>query len=52
MQHEGTITDLHGVAGVVSALVADDDIEPLSQQIYDLAFALVSPLSSYDDDDF
>src|SRR5688572_13390910 len=52
MQHEGAIADLHGVAGVVSALIADHDIETLSEQIDNLAFALVTPLSTYDDDYF
>ena len=52
MQHEGTIADLHGVAGVVSALITDHDIETLSEQIDDLAFALVTPLGTDDDDDF
>ena len=36
------------VAGVVSALESDDDIRLLRQEVSDLAFALVAPLSTDD----
>ena len=51
MQNEGLVTDLDGVARVVPTLVAGDDIEALGEQINDLAFAFVSPLSADDDYD-
>ena len=35
-----------GVAGVVAALGADDDIGVLSEEIDDFAFAFVAPLSA------
>ena len=34
------------MAGVVSALVTDDDVEALRQQIDDLAFAFIAPLGA------
>jgi hypothetical protein len=39
------------VAGVVSALITDDDVEPLGEQIDNLAFTFVAPLGAYDGDD-
>ena len=36
--------DIHGVAGIVSALIARDDGEVRRQEVYDLALALISPL--------
>ena len=36
--------DVDGVAGVVSALIARDDVEARRQQIDDLSFAFVAPL--------
>ena len=38
----------HGVAGVGPALVADDDVVLLGQQIDDLALGLVAPLQTDD----
>ena len=35
-----------GVAGVVAALVAGDDVEPLGEQVDDLALPLVAPLGA------
>ncbi len=52
MQHERLVADLHGVAGVVSALIARHDVEVLGQKIDDLAFAFVTPLGADDYDDF
>ena len=44
------IADLNRVAGVVTALVANDDVEMLGKQINDLAFAFIAPLGTdYDD---
>ena len=37
------------VAGVVAALVADDDVGPLGEQVGDLSLALVAPLGADDD---
>jgi hypothetical protein len=48
MQHERLIADLHGMAGVVSALVARNDLEALGKQIDDLAFSFVAPLGADD----
>src|SRR5205814_6370866 len=41
-------TDLNRVSGVVAALIADDDVEPLREQIDNLAFTFVAPLGAYD----
>ena len=43
-QHEFRAVDVHGVAGVVSALVPRDDIEPRRQQVDDFSFSFVAPL--------
>ena len=43
--------DVHGVAGVVSALIARDDREMRRQQIDDLALAFVAPLRAEHGDD-
>ena len=36
--------DVHGVAGVVPALISGDDVEARREEIDDLALALVTPL--------
>src|SRR4026208_2235324 len=46
VQHKRLVTDLHRVPGVVSALIAHDDVEPLGEQIDDLAFTFVAPLGA------
>ena len=46
---ERLVADDDRVAGVVAALVAGDDVEPLGQQVDDLALALVAPLGADDD---
>src|SRR5438105_12898304 len=38
------------MAGVVTALIAHDDVEALGEQIDDLAFALIAPLGADDCD--
>ena len=43
-QHELRAVDVDGVAGVVAALIARDDVEARRQQIDDLALAFVAPL--------
>ena len=40
--------DEDGVAGVVAALSADDDIRPLGQHIDDFAFAFIAPLGAHE----
>jgi hypothetical protein len=50
VQHERLVADLHGMAGIVSALVAHDDVEPLREQIDNLAFTFVAPLGADDRD--
>jgi hypothetical protein len=51
MEHEGPVADLDGVSGVVSALIANHNVEPLGEQIDNLAFTFVAPLGAYDGDD-
>ena len=41
--------DDHGVAGIVAALVASDDVGVLGQKVDDLPLALIAPLRSDDD---
>src|SRR5262249_19992609 len=38
----------HAMAGVAAALITDDVIRPTGQLVYDLALALVAPLSADD----
>ena len=38
----------HGVAGVVAALVAADDVVALGEQVHHAALAFVAPVDSYD----
>src|SRR5438874_1543815 len=45
-QDEFPAADIHGVAGVVAALKARDDVELRRQQIDDLALAFVAPLGA------
>ena len=52
LQNELLLADEHRVAGVVPALIARHDIEPLGEEIDDLSLALVSPLGAQDDDVF
>ena len=47
-QFVGLVPDHQGVAGIVSALEAHDDIGPVGQPVDDLALALVTPLGAYD----
>ena len=47
-QHEFRAVDVHGVAGVVSALIARDDRKLWREEIDDLPFAFVAPLRSED----
>ena len=42
----GVVADDQGVAGVVAALEAHDDVGALRQPVDDLAFALVAPLGA------
>jgi hypothetical protein len=46
VQHERLIANLHGVSSVVTALIARDDVEMFGQEIDDLAFAFIAPLSA------
>ena len=48
-QDEFLLADENRVAGVVSALIARDNIEPFGEEIDNLPFALVSPLGAQDD---
>jgi hypothetical protein len=40
----------HGVPGVVAALVTDHVVDPLAEQVGNLAFALVAPLGADEHD--
>jgi hypothetical protein len=46
MQDEFPAADVHGVAGVVSALIPRHDLEVRRQQIDDLPFAFIAPLGA------
>ena len=48
MKLEGAVLVDDGVAGVVSALESDDHVRLLRQEVSDLPFALVAPLSTDD----
>ena len=48
LQDELLAGDDDGVAGVVAAGVAGDDVELLGQHVDDLAFAFVAPLGAED----
>ena len=50
VKNERLVADLHGVPGVGSALIAHDPISALREDIDELAFTLVSPLGTHDDD--
>jgi hypothetical protein len=50
VQHERVVADLHRVPGVVPALITRDDVEPLREQIDDLAFTFIAPLGADDCD--
>jgi len=46
------ITILDGMSRVVAAVVAGDDLEPISKKIDDLPFSLVAILAAQDRRDF
>jgi hypothetical protein len=46
MKREVAVLELDGMAGVVAAVIARDDIESIREQIDDLAFAFVAPLAA------
>src|SRR6185503_358087 len=46
-QDELALSDANSVAGVMTALVARDDIEMRRQNVDDLAFSFVAPLSAH-----
>jgi hypothetical protein len=47
-QNELRATDVHGVAGIVTALVACDDGKMWRKEIDNLAFPFIAPLSTHD----
>ena len=49
LEREGLPVDHDGVAGVVAALVADDQLHLPGQEVGELALALVAPLGPDDD---
>ena len=50
MEHELTDVGDDGVAGVVAAVVAGHDLDPVAKQVDDLSFAFVAPLGAGDHD--
>ena len=46
MQREAPRAELDGVPGVVAPVIPRDDVETVGEQVHDLAFALVAPLSA------
>src|ERR1700720_2290661 len=52
MEHKRAVTYKDGMSCVVPALIANDDVEALGQQIDNLAFAFIAPLGADYDDDF
>jgi len=51
MEDKGPVAEVHRVAGVCAALVADHPVGPLGQHVHELALPFVSPLRPDDDDD-
>jgi len=51
LQRVPVLPDHHGVAGIVAALVADDEVVVGREQVDDLGLALVTPLGSHDGGD-
>jgi hypothetical protein len=47
MQGESAVSYDNRMAGIGAAVVTDDDIAVLGQNINNLAFALIAPLQSY-----
>src|SRR6266545_4414748 len=52
MQYERLVAHLHGVAGVMAALIASNNVEVFGQKVNDLPFALITPLRTDDYNDF
>ena len=50
VQGVGLVADFDGVARVVAALIARDEVETLREQVNNLALALVAPLRADDYD--
>src|SRR6266699_1702005 len=46
MKDKRTIAYLHGMSGIVPALIADHDVKAFGEQINDLAFAFIAPLGA------
>ena len=47
MKGEFAALVLHGVTGIVAALIADHHVRPLGEQVDDFALAFVTPLSAH-----
>ena len=50
MQDERLVSNLNRVAGVMAALITDDDVEALREQIDNLALTFIAPLGADDSD--
>ena len=51
MEHEGAVAEVDRVAGIGTALVADDPIRAFREDINEFPLAFVTPLGTNDDDD-
>jgi hypothetical protein len=52
VQHKRLVTHLDGMSGVMPALITRHNVEVFGQKVNDLAFAFITPLGAYDNDDF
>ena len=50
MEDEGAIAELHGVAGIRTALVAHDPVSALGDHVHELSLPFVAPLRADDDE--
>jgi hypothetical protein len=50
VERELAISDDHGVAGIVAALIADDVINASSEEVSGFSLAFIAPLGAYKDD--
>ena len=52
LQDEFLVADVDRVAGVMSALIARDDVEPVGEKVDHLAFSLIAPLGAQIQSDY
>ena len=49
MENELIVTNMNSVACVCATLVTSDDVDLLSEHVYDLSLSFITPLASDDD---